>query len=349
MRLRYLTGSRRGQELILSGPRVRIGRSRDNEIVLQDTEPPLSSRHHAEARFEGGRWWIVDLSSTNRTLLNDAPVDRGLLRTGDRLTFGSDILLVGAADRGLFWTAAAVILAGGGVALAAAYGLRSRPSRIEDIATKAVRSVYMVAIDEGSERHLVGTAFAIGRNTGLLATNAHVAKELSPESAGGSRSRTPIAILSDRIETARIARLWLHPQWKPGSLEHDVALLQLDGNGRTEPLQLADAATLERQRRGAVVISFGFPAASTDPWRPRGRLVTDVIGDVRWPFLAVGLSISPGTSGSPVLDERGAVVAIVVGGDFVKAPDGRSQRPSGTAANWAIAASSLQELLDVHR
>ena len=96
-----------------------------------------------------------------------------------------------------------------------------------------------------------------------------------------------------------------------------------------------------------MVAAFGFPTVSTDPWKPRGRLSVDFLGDVRGDYLEVGLAIAPGTSGSPVLDEAGTVVAIVVGGDFVDTPDGRGKTPSGTAANWAISVSMLRDLLDL--
>ena len=83
--------------------------------------------------------------------------------------------------------------------------------------------------------------------------------------------------------------------------------------------------------------------------RPRGRLAVDVVGDVRLPYVEVGLMIAPGTSGSPVFDDTGSVVGIVVGGDFVSASDGRGRRPSGTGVNWVLAVTALRELLEMSR
>jgi S1-C subfamily serine protease len=105
---------------------------------------------------------------------------------------------------------------------------------------------------------------------------------------------------------------------------------------------------LQGLARGTPIAAFGFPAVSTDASRPRGRLSVDIVGDVRGDYLEVGLGISPGMSGCPVLDRRGAVVAVVVGGDFVEMPDGTA-RPSGSSANWALSASEVRGLLDSAR
>jgi S1-C subfamily serine protease len=158
-----------------------------------------------------------------------------------------------------------------------------------------------------------------------------------------------VAVRSDGTTAVRIARAWLHPRWRPGSLEHDVALLQLEGRPSMAPLRLGDVTAIERLRRGVPVATFGFPAVSTDPSRPRGRLAVDVVGDVRLPYVEVGLSIAPGTSGSPVFDQTGTVVGLVVGGDFVDDVDGRGKRPTGSAANWVIVATEVRELLSLPR
>src|SRR5262249_37592771 len=144
--------------------------------------------------------------------------------------------------------------------------------------------------------------------------------------------------------TRHIVSAAIHPEWREGSVRNDVAVLGLDAGPPVPALPLAGAFAVQSLRRGTPVAAFGFPAVSTDPLRPRGRLSVDVVADVRDEYLEVGLGIAPGTSGSPVFTESGSVVAIVVGGDFVD-DGGGSKRPSGSAANWALSALVLRDFL----
>ncbi len=64
-----------------------IGRSRDCEIVLDDTGV---SRHHAELRPDGGSWTVADLGSTNGVRINGRDIHGAHpLHAGDRLELGS--------------------------------------------------------------------------------------------------------------------------------------------------------------------------------------------------------------------------------------------------------------------
>lgn len=68
-----------------------IGRDPSNSIVIVD---PSVSGAHARIRRVRDSWVLVDLGSTNGTLLGSRPVDgRGQrLRPGDRLTIGAVVL-----------------------------------------------------------------------------------------------------------------------------------------------------------------------------------------------------------------------------------------------------------------
>jgi len=339
-------GRPRDQEFIFSGPRVRIGRSHDNDVILPERETPVSSGHHAEALLDSsGAWWIIDLNSSNGTRLNDVVVQRHELRSGDRITFGDEqfaVTLGGGSWAAIaVFTALTAVVVGLGVAVLVEQG-RARSS-FEAAAASAARSVFMIAVDENGARSIVGTAFAVDAS-GTLATNAHIAAALQQRLATNltDGSARVIAVQSDTSDARLVTASSIHPNWQ-GSIRADVALLRLQAGEPLTPLPLADARTTASLRRGTPLAAFGFPAVSTDPLHPRGRLTVDVVGDVRDDYIQAGLGIAPGTSGSPVFDQTGTVVAIVVGGDFVDRPDGA--RPSGSGANWAISVRFLRELL----
>ncbi|HJZ77209.1 MAG TPA: trypsin-like peptidase domain-containing protein [Vicinamibacterales bacterium] len=344
LRLRFTTGARRGEELIFSGPRVRIGRSRDNTLVLTDTEAPLSSGHHAEAILEHGAWWIVDSGSRNGTFVNGVRVPRARLSRGDAVRLGDDQFVV--AGRSPVATAVAIVAAAASLTLAGAWiATRRHPAAAYDqVAQTAARSVYAVIIDEGGRRTAIGTAFAVTAE-GRLATNAHVADLLQQRGVlARDSARRALAVRGDTFDARRIGDVTMHPQWLRGSIRNDVALLRLEPGEPLTPLAIASDGDFARLQRGTALASFGFPAIATDPMRPRGRLSVDVVGDVRGDYLQAGLSIAPGTSGSPVFNEAGSVVAIVAGGDFVAGKDGVAV-PSGSQVNWAINADRLREIL----
>ncbi|MGH2757491.1 MAG: FhaA domain-containing protein [Actinomycetota bacterium] len=66
-----------------------IGRMSSSDIVLAD---PNVSRRHAELRLEGSRWMLVDLGSTNGTLVNGKLAREHEISDGDRLSFGTSEL-----------------------------------------------------------------------------------------------------------------------------------------------------------------------------------------------------------------------------------------------------------------
>ncbi len=66
--------------------RTRLGRERDNDIILLD---PKVSRYHAQIAVEDGEWLLSDLNSANHTYLNGKMItDPTPLRSGDRIVLG---------------------------------------------------------------------------------------------------------------------------------------------------------------------------------------------------------------------------------------------------------------------
>ena len=76
-----------GQVYALPPKRSRIGREKDNEILIANDT--CVSRHHAIILFADGSYWLEDLHSTNGTLLNGKTVrGRWRLHPGDRVSVG---------------------------------------------------------------------------------------------------------------------------------------------------------------------------------------------------------------------------------------------------------------------
>ncbi|HPB45797.1 MAG: FHA domain-containing protein [Microthrixaceae bacterium] len=74
-----------GQRVPLSVEAVSVGRSPDCTVQLGDQN---ASRRHAEIRPVEGGYAVVDLASTNGTLVNGRRVAEHILNDGDDITFG---------------------------------------------------------------------------------------------------------------------------------------------------------------------------------------------------------------------------------------------------------------------
>lgn len=80
-----------GRRLLVPPRGAAIGRSRDCDIVLEDSGV---SRRHAELRPEGSAWTIDDLGSTNGVRVNGLTIHGAhQLHSGDRIEMGSTEML----------------------------------------------------------------------------------------------------------------------------------------------------------------------------------------------------------------------------------------------------------------
>lgn len=68
---------------------ITIGRLSTNDVVISDSNV---SRRHAELRRENERWTLVDLGSTNGTVVNGKLAREHPLENGDRISFGTSEL-----------------------------------------------------------------------------------------------------------------------------------------------------------------------------------------------------------------------------------------------------------------
>jgi hypothetical protein len=87
--LMLIEGGSTVKEFALEGDTALIGRLAGSEVEISD---PGASRRHAEVRRKGDGFVIVDLGSTNGTLVNNDPVSERTLEDGDRITIGQTTL-----------------------------------------------------------------------------------------------------------------------------------------------------------------------------------------------------------------------------------------------------------------
>jgi hypothetical protein len=84
-KLQVTRGENAGEEFKVK-MQTRLGRERDNDIILLDLK---SSRHHAEIEVKDGQWMLTDLDSANGTFLNGTAVTAPVpINHGDRITVG---------------------------------------------------------------------------------------------------------------------------------------------------------------------------------------------------------------------------------------------------------------------
>jgi pSer/pThr/pTyr-binding forkhead associated (FHA) protein len=86
------TGPTPGAAFILEGDQLNIGRDSTNEITINDAEV---SRRHARLTFQGGKYVLEDLGSTNGTFVNGQRLaGPRVLKAGEVVSFGEQIVLV---------------------------------------------------------------------------------------------------------------------------------------------------------------------------------------------------------------------------------------------------------------
>ena len=86
------SGPTPGASFILEGDQLTVGRDSTNEIVINDAE---ISRRHSRLTFQGGKYVIEDLGSTNGTFVNGQRLaGPRVLKAGEVVSFGEQIVLV---------------------------------------------------------------------------------------------------------------------------------------------------------------------------------------------------------------------------------------------------------------
>ena len=227
-------------------------------------------------------------------------------------------------------------------------------------------SVYQVALmaNDGTAPQVEGTAFVNGKHS--VITNAHVAALLSQRANNQKlvllsvdQTQGPITIVDAKIhpayqafidvvaETTKITGHEINPQ---GS--YDVAELLVDPSATlAPPLPIASADKLNAMRVGDAMAYVGYPAnfaINKSVQQLRIGYVsgaTDFMGTAQAQGGQLIYHTAPaegGTSGSPIVNEQGEVIAVHSGGErrFL----GEAQVVSGSGTFYAQSASLIGDI-----
>ncbi len=80
-----------GRRLLLDGGVLTIGRSADNDLVVDDRRV---SRHHARLQARRGMLVLTDLESANGSRVNGVAISEVALGAGDRIELGTTVFLI---------------------------------------------------------------------------------------------------------------------------------------------------------------------------------------------------------------------------------------------------------------
>ena len=86
VRITFTNGSLSGSEFLIRKPVTTMGRSLDNDLVVESSEV---SRHHARLELQEDGLRIIDLNSTNGTRINGRSIRSQRLDPDDEVTFGT--------------------------------------------------------------------------------------------------------------------------------------------------------------------------------------------------------------------------------------------------------------------
>ena len=89
--IRVLRGFYEGLEMPVDRDWMVIGRGRGADIVIAE---PTMSRAHAAIGFDGARFFVQDLGSTNGTRVNGSREQKAVLKNGDEVQLGKLALAV---------------------------------------------------------------------------------------------------------------------------------------------------------------------------------------------------------------------------------------------------------------
>ena len=247
-------------------------------------------------------------------------------------------------------------------------------------------SVLMIAVrSPAGEFEAKGSAWVFTLPSGekALATNAHVARIFPAVTAGGQE----LVVVPPGGGSFRVVQAELHPgyaafaevtealsdkmeqrelRWMSFPSSYDVAIMRVeDPAALPAPLPLAGPDELKALRPGVPLLLVGYPMEDllgTDVTRPEPQsqqgFITSVTTfwlsydpDLDNPLIQHSIPVAGGASGSPILNSKGEVIALLNAGNMevVAKPDGaggyyNDRAPSAALVNFAQRVDLLDEL-----
>ncbi len=228
------------------------------------------------------------------------------------------------------------------------------------IARASRDGVYLVAVrgTDGAEEGFC-TAFAVAPHD--LATNAHCVVLATDLRKRGGR----IAVVKNgdgktRFEVVRMRR---SPGYVPGGarISVDVGLLHVD-EALPQLATLAPREALTQLQPGDVIYTLGFPGRLAETGAPEATFVEGVIGRITRldgeaggpddaTLIQHSAFTSGGTSGSPIFDVEGRVIAVNAGGYMedgeLKVRDPKSGKPGSLVVAQPLAGYNFGMRIDL--
>ncbi len=245
--------------------------------------------------------------------------------------------------------------------------LEQKEQASEVIAKKYEKSLFMLIAVRPDTKSMFGfcTAFA-AHARGVLATNAHCARAMTDMNDKGlwlvaRMNRSP-------EKTYPIKRWKGHADYKGSAFSTDVAIVEIDLRGDTMPAvpALAPSETLYALAPGQAIYTIGFPGKVMNEQAPaadfRAAVISRLTNFQNQPGTTTTTRMvwhsaltSKGTSGSPIFNAKGDVVAVNNGGlsarsvnvaDPVTGGSNTEVAYDATGLNFGVRADALKELLD---
>ncbi|PIE65626.1 MAG: hypothetical protein CSA24_02375 [Deltaproteobacteria bacterium] len=183
-------------------------------------------------------------------------------------------------------------------------------------------AIFLMAFSGGGQSKGFCTAFAVRKR--VLATNAHCVVALARFQQMGYRTFLVMNRQPKRIY--RLKRAVRHPRYhKPmTSISEDVGLVFVSED-LPKQVTFASDAVLKQLESGDRMYTYGFPGRLARVHSPNATLAQGIVGRLtklngdhgsfrQNRLLQHSAFTSGGTSGSPIFDERGEVIAVNAGG-----------------------------------